>query len=83
MSHSAPGQSEESSSQVILPTLGSEVAEEVKRLLDQASQPTQTRVCPRCGDEMQYLDTIFVLCGTELSWNVKLPVCLCEPKFQA
>jgi hypothetical protein len=41
------------------------------------SQPRQ-QVCSRCGSSMQSIDATFFLYGTELNWQVSVPVCSCE-----
>lgn len=42
--------------------------------------PQRTNVCPRCGQPMEYVDTVFRLYGEDISWNVRLPVCACVAK---
>ena len=41
-----------------------------------SSVPRHAR-CPRCGAEMQYVDTTFQLYGAEPQWEVRVPYCCC------
>ena len=51
----------------------------IKAFFDKASLiPPQSRSCPECGREMQFLKSIFSLSGTDLAWQILLPVCACE-----
>jgi hypothetical protein len=51
----------------------------VKAFFDKVSlSRPQPKLCPQCGREMQYLQARFSLAGTELTWQVLLPVCVCE-----
>lgn len=33
--------------------------------------------CPRCGAQLQYVETTFRLYGVESQWRVRVPVCQC------
>src|SRR5579884_4193823 len=35
-------------------------------------------ICPRCGAEMQYIDTTFQVYGAESKWHVRLPYFPCQ-----
>ena len=50
----------------------------IKNFLCAASRKkASTDVCPRCGRQMEYVDSVFSLYGADDAWNVRLPVCRC------
>lgn len=38
----------------------------------------QPKVCPRCGQTMQYIGATFAVYGGDKEWHVRLPVCPCS-----
>ena len=47
-------------------------------LTTNSSKSPRPKVCPRCGQTMQYIGATFAVYGGEGEWNVQLPVCPCS-----
>src|SRR5215472_13429382 len=50
----------------------------IQEFLTTSSSSLQPRVCPRCGQRMQYISATFAVYGGDREWNVQLPVCPCS-----
>lgn len=51
---------------------------EIKEFLSAAStKPPADDICPRCGQQLEYINTVFFLYGEDASWDIRLPVCEC------
>jgi len=46
-----------------------------------AATPPVRLTCPRCGQPMRYVDTIFWLYGEERSFPIRLPQCPCAAEI--
>ena len=44
-------------------------------LNSQSIQSREDANCESCGLQMQYREFHFWLCGTGMTWNIRLPVC--------
>jgi hypothetical protein len=50
----------------------------IQEFLATNSSSPQPKVCPRCGQTMQYIGATFAVYGGDREWSVQLPVCPCS-----
>jgi hypothetical protein len=43
--------------------------------------PPRHRVCPRCGQPMEYTETLFWIYGEDDSFKVRQPMCRCAARI--
>jgi len=62
----------------------SDLKQEIKNFLKAtANSQAGRRVCPLCGEWMDYVDTDFSIYGEDSHFRVRLPVCSCAGKSSA
>ena len=55
-----------------------DLKQSIKDFLSQVrSAPLADEVCPRCGEQLQYVDTTLWFYGEHDTFRIRLPVCRC------
>ncbi len=56
------------------------IKEEIKDLLLQVGRTRLDELCPRCGRQMEYVDTAVWFYGDDETFRIRLPACHCAVK---
>jgi hypothetical protein len=62
-----------------LPVEDNALFEQIKDFFDARSCQTDERTtCPVCGEARRFFQATLWLDGTDLQWNLRVPVCSCD-----